>query len=224
MKKFDKKFNHRFLPDIEMGVETIPSVGRFYTTPEGNRYQSVTTFLSKFGDNSWVEEWRAAVGEERANEISKRATDRGESLHLAAEYYLRNRGDYLEAAGKQFMLFKSIKRQLDHIDNVLCLENALYSDALKIAGRVDCIAEWKGVLSVIDFKTSTNYKSKEDIDNYFLQTTCYALMLKERYGISVSKLVIIIAVEKHNCLVYEENVRDWIPRLAELVRKTKSPS
>ena len=117
------------------------------------------------------------------------------------------------------ILFKRFQPLLNNIDNVVCLEHPLYSDMMKIAGRVDCIAEWKGELAVIDFKTSTNPKSAEDITNYFLQTTCYALMLAERYGIRTNKLVILIASQNSTVQVIEGKVSDWIGTLAEMVKQ-----
>lgn len=218
--KLKKEFKHCFVESLSMSSEDTPT-GRFYLTPEGNRYMSVTTFLGKVGDNSWVEEWKKNVGEEKAKEISEAATTRGNKIHAAAEQYLLNNPKYLSYAEDQMLLFKRFQPLLNNIDNVVCLEHPLYSDLLKIAGRVDCIAEWKGQLAIIDFKTSTNPKTADDIENYFLQTTCYALMLNERYGIKTDKLVILIATEKSVVQVIEGKVSDWLHRLAQLVKSIK---
>lgn len=216
--KLKKTFNHCFVPPLEMTSEDTPN-GRFYVTPEGNRYMSVTTFLGKFGDNSWVSDWIANVGEERAKEISTAATTRGNKIHAAAEQYLLNNPKFLSYAEDELTLFKRFQPLLNHIDNVVCLEHPLYSDMLKIAGRVDCIAEWKGELAIIDFKTSSKSKTAEDIPNYFLQTTMYALMLQERYGIKTDKLVILVATGNAMVQCIEGNVKDWLPKLAEMVRQ-----
>lgn len=213
-----KTFKHKFIDPLEMSSTDTPN-GRFYVTPDGNRYMSVTTFLGRFGDNSWVEEWKKNVGEDKAREISEAATTRGNKIHAAAEQYLLNNPKFLSYAEDQMILFKRFQPLLNNIDNVVCLEHPLYSDMMKIAGRVDCIAEWKGELAVIDFKTSTNPKSAEDITNYFLQTTCYALMLAERYGIRTNKIVILIASQNSTVQVIEGKVSDWIGTLADMVKQ-----
>jgi len=64
-----------------------------------------------------------------------------------------------------------------------------------LAGRVDCIAEYEGKLSVIDFKTARREKDVEHIQHYFMQASAYAVMFEERTGIPVNRLVIAIAVE-----------------------------
>jgi genome maintenance exonuclease 1 len=47
----------------------------------------------------------------------------------------------------------------------------------------------------VDFKGSTKAKRIEDIENYFLQATAYAIMWQERTGIQVSQIVILISCE-----------------------------
>ena len=55
-------------------------------------------------------------------------------------------------------MFQHSRDVLDRINNIYLQEAALYSDQLEVAGRVDCIAEFDEVLSIIDFKTAAEPK------------------------------------------------------------------
>ena len=139
---------------------------RVYVTPNGERYASVTTVLSDYNKEG-LQEWRAKVGEQKANEISRKATTRGSGVHKALELYLKNEDlSSLEMMPNVKSLFVRMKKELDEkVNNIHCLEDKLYSHELKLAGTVDCIAEYKGELAVIDFKTSIRLKKKEHIGN-----------------------------------------------------------
>lgn len=191
-------------PLIELECVTSDT-GRYYLTPEGNQYNSVTTVIG-YSTKHKILEWRKRVGEEEANRISTRASGRGSSLHLIIEDYLNNR--LLEENYKDkflpLMMFKCLKTLLDNINNIHTLEGSLYSDILKIAGRVDCIAEYNGELAIIDFKSSTSEKKRKWIDNYFVQACAYAMMYYERTGIKIKKLVILISCENGSVQVFEE--------------------
>jgi len=149
-------------------------------------------------------EWRRRVGEEEANKISKRASTRGNKTHKLAELYLSNQDISKYKDDPMSMgLFYLIKPHLDSINNIHALEAPLYSRMLKIAGRVDCIAEYKGELAIIDFKTSTKLKKEEWIQDYFAQECAYAIMFQELTGLKVKKLVTIIACETGEAQVFE---------------------
>ena len=180
------------------------------TTKEGRRYRvgdtfypSVTTVIGHSKKKS-IMEWRNRVGEEEANRISKRASTRGNKCHKLAELYLLNesiskyKNDPLSMG-----LFYQIKPYLDSINNIHALEAPLCSNVLKLAGRVDCIAEYKGELAIIDFKTSTKEKREEWIHDYFAQETAYAIMFQELTGLMPKKLVTIIACETGIPQVFE---------------------
>lgn len=187
--------------------------GRVYQTPSGKAYPSVTSVLGLLG-KAEILEWRKRVGEEEANRISARAARRGSSIHSLCEDYLLNK----EVKPGPFDLdtFKSILPYLDKIDNIHCLETKLYSDFLQVAGTVDCIAEYEGKLSIIDFKTSKRVKTRDDIHGYFMQTAAYAVMFEERTGLPVGRLVIIMSVDDENTLIFKEKRDDWINRFIEL--------
>ena len=97
------------------------------------------------------------------------------------------------------------------------LEGSMYSNELEIAGRVDCIAEFAGRVSVIDFKTSTKRKTPSQIKGYFMQETAYAIMFEEMYGVSINRIVTIIAVEETGqSQMFVEEPSKWIEPLKEL--------
>lgn len=187
--------------------------GRVYETPTGKRYPSVTSVLGMM-DKSSLFEWRKRVGEEEANRVAARAASRGTAIHSLCEDYLYGKNPTPSMFDAQ--VFNSLKPYLDNIDNIHALESKLYSDYLQVAGTVDCVAEFDGRLSVIDFKTSRRLKSRDDIHGYFIQTAAYAVAFEERTGIPVSRLVIIMGVDDEQPLIFKEKRDDWIGQFIEL--------
>ena len=191
------------LPKLDR--ETIDGV-RYYKIPDGDellKFVSITSVTSHHNRHIF-EEWRRKVGEETANKINKAATSRGTDLHGIVENYLLNIPELPDLSLISKHLFKIIRPEIDNINNIYALESSLYSKILGIAGTVDCIAEYKGELAVIDFKTSKKEKPREWIEHYFVQAAAYACMFYELTGISVKKLVILMACEDGECVVYEE--------------------
>lgn len=191
--------------------------GRYYETPEGLHYPSVTTVLSK-RNHSELQKWKEAVGEDEAKLVSKRASTRGTQLHENVEYYLKN--EKITIAKNRLIdvsLMKSIIPHLTNISNIKLQESPLYSHSLKLAGTLDLFADWCGVPSVIDFKTSSKIKNKYDIENYFIQTAIYAIMINERYGFNVNQLVILIAQEFGDAQVFIEQRKNWFKQIKELL-------
>lgn len=170
-----------------------------YVAPNGQRYPSVTTVIADHGKEA-ILEWRKKVGDEKANEISRKATTRGTGVHKALETYLKNEDiSSLEMMPNVKSLFVRMKQELDaKVNNIHCLEDRLFSHQLKLAGTVDCIAEYKGVLSVIDFKTSVRLKKKENIGGYFMQGSAYATMFNEMTNLNIEQVVILIGVDTAN--------------------------
>ena len=165
--------------------------GRYYKTPEGNHYTSVTTCTSFFGKHK-LDAWRKLVGEAEATRVSKVAAERGTIVHAMCENYLNNTDPYNISDHTTKQLFNTAKPALNKIDNIKLLESNLYSDRLKLAGSVDCVADYDGILSIIDFKTSKMPKPIDWVENYFAQETIYAAMVYERYHIVVPQIVTII--------------------------------
>jgi genome maintenance exonuclease 1 len=190
------------LPKLER--EEIDGV-RYYKIPgEDNLSRLVSiTSVTSFHNKHIFENWRKKVGEEEANRVNKAATSRGTDLHSLVENYLLNQ-ELPEVQPISQFLFKIAKQELNNINNIYALESSLYSKVLGIAGTVDCIAEYKGELAIIDFKTSKKPKPKDWIEHYFVQCAAYACMFYEITGIPVKKLVILMSCEDGDCVVYEE--------------------
>ena len=165
-----KTFIHHDFPKLER--DTSPDGTRVYKTPSGRAYPSVTTVTSLHNAEG-IAKWRARVGAEEANRISSKASARGARIHSLCEAYLRNERCEPDIFDKE--LFGSIEQWLGDIDNIHALEDPLYSDYLQVAGTVDCIAEFQGKLSIIDFKTASKPKDRDDIYNYFMQTAAYSV-------------------------------------------------
>lgn len=200
----------------DLQSETFPDGKRYYTLEDGTKLPSVTTVLGAQKKDA-IMAWRKRVGEVEANRISKAATGRGTNVHTLCERYLNNEslGDIMPDAKE---MFKSIKPLLNRINNIHYQEQALWSKQLAMAGRVDCIGEFDGKLSVIDFKTSKKIKSKIEIEDYFWQTSAYAIMYEELIGSPINNLVIIMAVENEHPLLFQEKTEDHIKGLVNAIQ------
>jgi genome maintenance exonuclease 1 len=195
-------FKHKEVQFEEVETKQINGK-RHYITPKGN-FPSITTVLSILSRKG-IAEWRERVGAEAANKISTMAARRGTNVHLMCEHYINNELDDKKFMPNEREMFNSIKPILnEYIDNVVAQEVPLWSSYLGIAGRVDCIAEYEGRLSVIDFKTSRKPKKREWIGSYFQQASAYCVMFEERTGTPIDQIVIIIAVEDNKPEVYVE--------------------
>jgi len=187
---------------------------RFYEV-NGTNYPSVTSVL---GVRKKVElqQWRDRIGENVANWEMGRAARRGTATHNLIENYIK--GEPLtEKSVLPLGLFKLMKPYVDKIENIHCLETVLYSSKYKLAGQVDCIAEYDGELSVIDFKTANKERKVEWIENYFLQCTAYGLMYEELFEKPIKKIVLIIGGEDGSMVTHVRNKEDYIPKLEEVV-------
>ena len=190
---------------------------RFYVTPEGKKYPSITTVLS--GRNKeGINRWRNHVGNDVANQIMRSAAKRGTAVHTLTENYLNN-----EELSKQdvlpLALFTLLKPELDNINNIRIQEGGLYSDEYGVAGRVDCIADYKGKLSVIDFKTSTKEKKEEWVENYFIQGSAYCQMYEERYSQPIDQVVILIVTEDGAVQTFTKEKKDYLPLLKTAIKE-----
>lgn len=184
---------------------------RYYVTPEGNKYPSVTTVLSAYNRKA-IFEWRQRVGEEEANKISQQASSRGTRIHTLCEHYLDNKEPQFKTP-LDIETFRSFEPVLHRINNIHAQEIRMYSDHLRIAGTVDCVAEFDGKLSVIDFKTARKVKRQEDIENYFMQVTAYAIMFEERFGIPVNRTVVAIAIDNEEPQIFINRRNDYVEQL-----------
>jgi genome maintenance exonuclease 1 len=200
----------------DLQSQTFPDGKRYYKLPDGTKLPSVTTVIGA-QKKAAIMAWRKRVGEEEANRVSKKATSRGTNVHTLCERYLNNEklGEVMPDAKSMFL---DLVPLLDRIDNIYYQEQALWSVQLGLAGRVDCIAEFDGVLSVIDFKTSKRIKKRDDILDYFWQECAYALMLEEMIDIPVHQLVTIMAVEDEPPALFIEKTEDHIEGLVNAIK------
>ena len=180
--------------------KTIDGV-RYYNV-EDRQMVSITSVTSYY-NREIFKRWRAKVGDEEANRITKRATSRGTATHELIEHFLLNEEVKYDKPGPK-ILFQQAKKELQNINNIYALEKSLYSNELGVAGTVDCIAEYKGELAIIDFKTAEKPKPRDWIENYFVQAAAYACMFYELTDIPVKKLVILMTCANGEVQVYEE--------------------
>lgn len=202
-------------------LEVIEGSPRVYVTPEGNHYPSMTSVLSVLSREG-IEKWKKRVGSQAANKISRQAAGRGTNVHAMCEKYIGGEDPYKGAMPDAIEMFNSIKPMIaDNVSEVVTQEASLYSDELGVAGRVDLIGTWNDTLSVIDFKTSRKPKKEEWVLGYYLQTTGYALMFEERYGVPINQIVILIAVEGEKPQVFIENKDKYISKLQDTILRYK---
>ena len=214
-----KNFNHVGSSlDCELKTETVDGK-RIYETPNGDKYISITSLLSNLSKAS-IQKWRERVGEDTARKITTQASRRGTSVHNICESYIKNEYGHLDGRmPNEVDLFSSIQPLLNRIDNIHVVEGSMWSDHLKLAGRTDLIGEFDNRLSVIDYKTSSKKKTWEMCNQYFMQGTFYAIAYEERTGIPVDTIVIIMAVENEQPLLFIEKRDRWIEPLKEIITK-----
>ena len=206
-----KVFTHKFIE-----LKQAERVDGFYQTPDG-KFPSVTTVVG-WKKNQFFAEWRKNNPKEAV-----RTRNRGTKLHSLIESYLLNTPEFNKDQDPYTLdLFSQIHTEIDKIDNIRAVEGFLWSKPLRIAGRADCIAEYNNILSVIDFKGSTKPKRKDDIHNYFLQATAYAVMWEERTGEKVPQIVILISCDDGTTQVFTENPNTYKKDLAIAIKEWRN--
>lgn len=214
-------FEHVELNLRPLERETIDGV-RYYKIPDDEellKLVSITSVISHY-NKEFFANWRKKVGEDQANRITKAATNRGTDFHTLTEFFLKNEECSTDVLPISKFLFQIAKSELKNLNKIYGLEKALYSKELGVAGTVDCIAEYKNELAIVDFKTSKKAKPRDWIDGYFVQCAAYACMLYEMTGIIVKKFVIIMACEDGDCVVYEEyDKAKYIKKLSQYITK-----
>ena len=216
-------FKHKPVKIEELSTQTI-NRKRFYQTPEGKLYPSITTVLQKKKMKGLME-WRQKVGEDVANYIARTAANRGTKVHHMCEDYLNNiESDWPEKwkeHTKHFLpytLFGQLRPLLmQKVDNIYAQECGLYSDKYRVAGRVDCIAEYDKTPSIIDFKTSTKERNDDWNESYYIQASAYAEMFEERTGIEINQIVILVVTEDGIVQEFIKTKHDYLPLLVESI-------
>ena len=211
-------FVHNEVSVPELSTKNI-NRKRFYQTPDGKLYPSITTVLNK-KKMEGISEWRKKVGEDVANYIARTAANRGTKVHHMCEDFLNNNLDE-EVHKKNFLpyvLFSQLKPTLmQKVNNILAQECGLYTNKYKVAGRVDCIAEYNSVPSIIDFKTSTKERNDDWNESYYIQASAYAEMFEERTGIAINQIVILVVTEDGVVQEFVKDKGEYIPKLIEAI-------
>lgn len=217
-------FKHRHIPElhgIESRVKTeMTPAGRIYSFDgKARQYPSITTVLGR-QPNPWLHEWRKRVGEETANKISRQASMNGTKFHELMASLIQNKECNLTGLMPNLTCsYHSMKALLEqNLQEVFASEVPLYSDYLRVAGRVDLVGIWNGKISVIDFKTSRRHKTREDCIGYFHQESAYAIMFEELTTIPVPQLVTLMTVEGDTKpLVFVEKRNTWQDEMIEII-------
>jgi len=183
---------------------------RFYDI-DGQNYPSVTSVLG-IRKKEGLQKWRDSVGNEVANWEMNRAARRGKSFHKLVEQYLNNETPSIRDV-LPLGLFRLAKPYIDKIENIRLLEQIMVSPKLTIAGQVDCVAEYNGKLSVIDFKTANKERIEDWIENYFLQCTAYSSMYEETFGEKIEQIVVLLAAEDGTMTAYVKDPQDYMKEL-----------
>ena len=211
-------FTHKPVELPELSTKNV-NRKRFYLTPEGKLYPSITTVLQRRKMQGLME-WRKRVGEDVANYVARTDAHRGTKVHHMCEDFLNNNFDD-EVHKKNFLpyvLFGQIKPVLmQKVNNIFAQECGLYSDKYKVAGRVDCIAEYNGIPSIVDFKTSTKERNDDWNESYYIQASAYAEMFEERTGNEINQIVILVVTEDGVVQEFVKTKNDYLPLLVETI-------
>jgi genome maintenance exonuclease 1 len=206
------RFKH--LPFDRIELTSIEKNGKRFYDVNGDLFPSVTTVLSSLSKDG-INEWRARVGEEKAERIKNSAAARGTKLHLMCEDYVDNKEDFMKGRMPTTVdLFKQIQPYLDeNLESVYAIEASLYSKKLRAAGKCDLICRMHGVNCIVDYKTSTSLKKEEWIESYFLQETAYAMMVEELYQIPIYYIITLIATEEGSLQFFVKQPIDYVNKV-----------
>ena len=220
-----KQFTHNndFYDEVEEYAERSEVDGsRVYITPHGNAYPSITSILGK-QPKPGIEEWKEKIGHKEANKIMKESAELGTMVHNLCEQYLYNYPLKCDYPDEAISIFNRLRFILGNVNNIYGLEIPLHSDILKVAGTADCVAEYNGVLSVIDFKTSRKAKREDWIEDYFIQAFFYAAAFYEMSGVIPEQIVILVAVrDNFEIQVFKKPIADleiYIDKLLKIMKR-----
>ena len=216
----DNRFTHLECPDITTIKQVNANGKRHYETPAGPLV-SITTVIHHFTPDG-IKQWRENMGEDVANYIMRTSSIRGTRVHKLVDSFLSNESlanitrEYgVTAVG----LFNLMRPALERISNIVAVEKRVYSTdpAIMVAGTTDCVADYEGILSIIDFKTSSKMRAQDTIDSWMIQATFYALAWECLTGQKISQLVIICATEDGQTEVFKSEPSEYVERLKKLI-------
>lgn len=205
--------------DLPKAKQINTSLGRRYSTPDGNVYPSITTVLgSQPEKQKSLAEWRARVGEEEARKITTQSARRGTELHnLMEKYILGDEIDVKKIIPTTLARFRPVQKCLDeNLQLVYASETPMFSDILRIAGTADLICEWNGEVTIIDFKTARKMKTADMITDYFVQATAYSIMFEEHTGIECHHFAIIMVSDEGEFQVFPGRRNDYVAKLIRI--------
>ena len=216
----DNRFTHLECPDIPTIKQVNANGKRHYETPAGPLV-SITTVIHHFTPDG-IKQWRENMGEDVANYIMRVSSIRGTRVHKLVDSFLSNESldnitrEYGVTAGG---LFNLMRPALERISNIVAVEKRVYSTdpAIMVAGTTDCVADYEGILSIIDFKTSSKMREQDTIDSWMIQATFYALAWECLTGQKISQLVIICATEDGQTEVFKSEPSEYVERLKKLI-------
>lgn len=197
-----------------------------YTRKSAVKYPSlskVLDFTMTSEKRKFLEEWKARIGEEVAEQILVEARDKGKALHLLSERFLLNQpliqdGDTISNEDRKS--FNSMKMMLRNITKVYGIETPLYSDILRVNGRADLVCQWKNNEdAIVDFKISRRAKSEDDIYDYKLQTAFYGIAHNEMFGTEINKGIILMVTYNGDPLQFQYKLDDYYEPLIERIEQ-----
>ena len=206
------------LPKAEMVA------GHRYRTPAGVIYPSVTTVLGATKPAeavNGIKAWRDTVGADVADYIVREAATIGTQVHELNEAFLVMRGvgplperDFIHNDGSTPRLlswahYENFRPHLDRIGRPVGTEVPMFSDYLRVAGTADCIAEYDGIMSILDYKTKRSPQREEWMTDYYMQTAAYAMMFREHTGIEIKQCVILASSEQYTMQEFRSDPRDY---------------
>jgi genome maintenance exonuclease 1 len=216
----ENHFTHLECPDIPTIKQVNANGKRHYETPVG-QLTSITTVIHHFTPDG-IKQWRENVGEDVANYIMRASSIRGTRVHKLVDSFLSN--ESLDDITREYGvtatgLFNLMRPALERINNITAIEKRVYSTdpAIMVAGTTDCVAEYDGILSIIDFKTSSKMREQDTIDGFMIQATFYALAWECMTGQKIPQLVIIMVTEDGQMEVFKSKPSEYVERLKKLI-------
>lgn len=224
----NKKFEYPVLERVTQENGT-----RHYYCDKRIPHSSVTTILSATEDKTGLLEWRAWVGDKKADQIRDEATGLGSLMHTHLENWMegieRPGGNNVVRQMARNMADTIINCGLVNVSEVWAMEEMLYFPGL-YAGTADLIGIHNGEPAIMDYKTTNKMKSKDKINNYACQLAAYALAHNELFGTNIKKGVIFMVARdlKFEEYVFEGEefeaaIQEWMDRLDTFFSTPASP-
>ena len=212
--KSNKAYRHAECPPLPVLTQTTINGKRHYVTPDG-AFISITSLLSSQVPDSIIS-WRESIGNDVADYVMRTAGRRGTRVHKLVELALSNKplGDITDYGVLPVALFDMMQPALDKIDQIMALEQPLYSAELGIAGTADTVCSYDGVPSVVDYKTSS--KIREDVERHMIQGAFYASAWTWQTKMPIDQVVIIMAAEDGRMQVFKDKPSAHLDKLLEL--------